>query len=64
MIINIPDTEILTKAKILSIYIILMHSQPRWAGQVCRMNLSRLPKMLFYGELPNKTGSVEMEAKS
>lgn len=48
---KIPDTAILDRAGIPSIYTILMQSQLRWAGHVVRMPDQRLPKILFYGEM-------------
>ena len=51
---KIPDTEVLQRAESESIHAILQRSQLRWAGHVHRMDDSRLPKRLLYGEL--KTG--------
>jgi hypothetical protein len=48
---KIPDSEILQKAKILSINTLLMKHQARWAGHIVRMSDSRMPKQLLYGEL-------------
>ena len=48
---KIPDTEVLTRADLPSIYAILMQSQLRWAGHVARMSDDRLPKRLLFGEL-------------
>ena len=48
---RIPDTEVLTRADLPSIYTILMQSQLRWAGHVARMSDERLPKKLLFGEL-------------
>ena len=48
---KIPDTEVLRRADLPSIYTILMQSQLRWAGHVARMPDHRLPKQPFYGEL-------------
>ena len=48
---HIPDTEILDRAKMDSIYAVQMKSQLRWAGHVARMPDDRLPKQIFFGEL-------------
>lgn len=48
---KVPDTEVLLRAKMESIHAILLRSQLRWAGHVLRMDDSRLPKRLLYGEL-------------
>ena len=47
----VPDTEVLTRAGIPSIHIILQKAQVRWAGHVTRMSDDRLPKQLLCGEL-------------
>ena len=46
-----PDTEVLEKSGLPSIYTLLMKYQLRWAGHVARMPHSRIPKQLLYGEL-------------
>ena len=48
---KLPDTEVLTRAGLPSIYTMLMQSQLRWAGHVARMPNHRLPKKLLFGEL-------------
>jgi len=48
---RIPDTEVLTRAGLPSIYTILMQSQLRWTGHEVRMPDHRLPKRLLSGEL-------------
>jgi transcription termination factor 2 len=48
---KVPDTEVLQRAEMESIHATLMRSQLRWAGHVHRMDDSRLPKRLLYGEL-------------
>ena len=48
---RIPDTEILERAQSESIFAKLKKSQLRWAGHVSRMDDSRIPKQLLYGEL-------------
>ena len=46
-----PDTEVLTRVSLPSIYTILMQSQLHWAGHVVHKKHHRLPKKLLYGEL-------------
>ena len=49
---KIPDTEVLHRTEMESIYATLKRSsQLRWAGHVCRMPDERLPKRLLRGEL-------------
>ena len=48
---KIPDTEVLSDAKLPSIYTLLQKHQIRWAGHVCRMPDERIPEELMYGEL-------------
>ena len=48
---HVPDTDILSRAKMDSIHAKLMKSQLRWAGHVARMPDDRLPKQIFFGEL-------------
>nr|VZI49109.1 unnamed protein product [Spirometra erinaceieuropaei] len=52
---RIPDTEVLERTGILSIYAMLRQMQLRWSGHLVRMNDERLPKRLFYGDVA--TGS-------
>nr|VZI25725.1 unnamed protein product [Spirometra erinaceieuropaei] len=52
---QIPDTEVLERTGILSIYAILRQMQLRWSGHLVRMDDERLPKRLFYGDVA--TGS-------
>nr|VZI17688.1 unnamed protein product [Spirometra erinaceieuropaei] len=52
---RIPDTDVLERTGILSIYAILRQIQLRWSGHLLRMYDERLPKRLFYGEVA--TGS-------
>ena len=48
---KIPDTEVLARAGLPSIYSLLIKAQLRWAGHVARMPNNRLPKKLMFGEL-------------
>ena len=48
---RIPNTEVLTRAGLNSIYTILMKSQLRWAGHIARMSDECIPKKLLFGEL-------------
>nr|VZI05810.1 unnamed protein product [Spirometra erinaceieuropaei] len=52
---RIPDTDVLERTGILSIYSILRQIQLRWSGHLVRMDDERLPKRLFYGDVA--TGS-------
>nr|VZI48454.1 unnamed protein product [Spirometra erinaceieuropaei] len=52
---RIPDTEVLERTGIPSIYAILKQMQLRWSGHLVRMDDERLPKRLFYGDVA--TGS-------
>nr|VZI28355.1 unnamed protein product [Spirometra erinaceieuropaei] len=52
---RIPDTEVLERTGIPSIYAILKQMQLRWSGHLARMDDERLPKRLFYGDVA--TGS-------
>nr|VZI26891.1 unnamed protein product [Spirometra erinaceieuropaei] len=48
---RIPDTDVLERTGILSIYAILRQIQLRWSGHLVRMDEERLPKRLFYGDV-------------
>nr|VZI14007.1 unnamed protein product [Spirometra erinaceieuropaei] len=52
---RIPDTEVLERTGMLSIYSMLRQMQLRWSGHLVRMDDERLPKRLFYGDVA--TGS-------
>nr|VZI45265.1 unnamed protein product [Spirometra erinaceieuropaei] len=52
---RIPDTDVLERTGILSIYSMLRQMQLRWSGHLVRMDDERLPKRLFYGDVA--TGS-------
>nr|VZI37041.1 unnamed protein product [Spirometra erinaceieuropaei] len=48
---RIPDTEVLERTGIPSIFAILKQMQLRWSGHLVRMDDERLPKRLFYGDV-------------
>ncbi|BHF77959.1 hypothetical protein SprV_0602106900 [Sparganum proliferum] len=48
---RIPDTDVLERTGILSIYAMLRQMQLRWSGHLVRMDDERLPKRLFYGDV-------------
>nr|VZI36767.1 unnamed protein product [Spirometra erinaceieuropaei] len=52
---RIPDTDVLERTGILSIYTMVRQMQLRWSGHLVRMDDERLPKRLFYGDVA--TGS-------
>nr|VZH97733.1 unnamed protein product [Spirometra erinaceieuropaei] len=52
---RIPDTDVLERTEMLSIYSMLRQMQLRWSGHLVRMDDERLPKRLFYGDVA--TGS-------
>eukprot|EP00058_Branchiostoma_floridae_P013920 XP_002599408.1 hypothetical protein BRAFLDRAFT_102686 [Branchiostoma floridae] len=47
----ITNNEVLKRANICSIEAMLMSRQLRWAGHLARMEDTRMPKAVFYGEL-------------
>ena len=47
----IPNTEILRRAGVQGIEAMVMLHQLRWAGHVCRMDSTRIPRQLLYGRL-------------
>ena len=51
------------KASIPSIYTLLLKAQIRWAGHVVRMDDSRLPKRMLYGELVAGKRNVDRPRK-
>nr|VZI28950.1 unnamed protein product [Spirometra erinaceieuropaei] len=52
---RIPDSDVLERTGMLSIYSMLRQMQLRWSGHLVRMDDERLPKRLFYGDVA--TGS-------
>ena len=51
---RIPDTEVLKRAGMQSIYTLLKLAQLRWTGHVTRMPDERLPKKILYGKSSRK----------
>ena len=49
----VPNVEVLRRAGLESVEATLAASQLRWTGHVVRMDDSRIPKALLYGELVN-----------
>ena len=50
---SIPDTAVLEKAQCPNIESLIVSSQMRWTGHIVRMEDTRLPKQIFYGQLVN-----------
>ena len=48
---KVPNTEVLERAALPSMYTILKQRRMRWLGHVVRMDDGRIPKDLLYGEL-------------
>ena len=48
---RIPDTKVLKRAGMQSVYTLLKLAQLRWTGHVTRMPEERSPKQILYGEL-------------
>jgi hypothetical protein len=55
---KVPDTEILERANMQSMYTLLQKAQLRWSGHVSRMSDQRLPKRLLYGEIQDEKRSA------
>ena len=49
-----PNGEVLKRANMSSIEATVTASHLRWTGHIIRMNDSRLPKAVFYGELAKR----------
>nr|VZI31915.1 unnamed protein product [Spirometra erinaceieuropaei] len=60
---RIPDTEVLERTGILSIYAILKQMQLRWSGHLVRMDDERLPKRLFYGDVATDPSSLHRRTR-
>ena len=48
---NIPITDVIERCDISGIEAFLQAAQLRWTGHVIRMDDSRIPKRIFYGQL-------------
>jgi hypothetical protein len=46
-----PDTEILERSEMMSVEATICRHSLRWSGHLVRMDDTRIPKQLFYGEL-------------
>ena len=55
---KIPDTKVLTRAGLPSVYTMLMKSQLRGAGPIVRMPDHRLPNKLLFGDLQERKRSA------
>uniref|UniRef100_A0A8C7WPE7 Reverse transcriptase domain-containing protein n=1 Tax=Oryzias sinensis TaxID=183150 RepID=A0A8C7WPE7_9TELE len=60
---RITNTEVLERADLLSVITTMRKAQTRWAGHVCRMSDSRIPKQLLYGELSHGSRKVGGQRK-
>jgi transcription termination factor 2 len=60
---KVPVTEVLRRTKSVSVENIIYRSHLRWIGHLIRMDDSRLPKQLLYGELSVGTRSVGRQLK-
>ena len=48
-----PNQEVLRRASMTSVEATITHHRLRWVGHIHRMDPSRLPKKMLYGELTN-----------
>ncbi|BHF80813.1 hypothetical protein SprV_0702394100 [Sparganum proliferum] len=55
---RIPDTDVLERTGILSIYTKLRQMQLRWSDHLVHMDDERLPKRLFYGDVATGSRSL------
>ena len=63
---KVPNTEVLMRANIQSMFSILSERRLRWLGHVKRMSPGRIPKDLLYGELASgkrRTGRPRLRFK-
>ena len=63
---KVPNTEVLSRANLPTMYTLLRQRRLRWLGHVRRMDNGRIPKDLLYGELAagkRKTGRPQLRFK-
>ena len=48
---KVPNTEVMDRAGLLTMYTLLRQCRMRWIGHVRRMEDGRIPKVILYGEL-------------
>ena len=62
---HVSDTEVLGKTWLPSIQSMVMKSCLRWVGYIVRMDDSRLPRQLFYGEIwEGKRSALKLKKRS
>ena len=62
----VPDTEVLERADVYSIESLILLDRLRWAGHLVRLDDTRIPKQLFYGEIrggKRRTGRPKLRFK-
>ena len=52
---KVTNLQLLDKANAVSIEALLIKAQLRWTGHVIRMDASRMPRQILYGELMRGT---------
>ena len=63
---KVPNTEVLSRANLPTMFTLLRQRRLRWLGHVCRMEDGRIPKDLLYGELAagkRNTGRPQLRFK-
>ena len=54
---KVPNTEVLERANLPSMYSLLTQRRLRWLGNVCRMEEGRISKDIPYGEMVEGNGA-------